>query len=245
MDGTRVKTHVCLDWTVLEWKSILAHELALDLSNVRLIYAGQPLWTGSNTLSVEKLVKNATVHIIAQMRGDIGVFQTRGMEDQSRLEVSALLNSQPLDASFQQGHVFHRHTCERLCDLVGPHRIDIKPLCVDHQIELTPSRLMECIGRDCFLTLSQLFAVSIDVIKLRRVNCVGKSIRFHTDVSKRTMQVLLNDGFGGNDLVYLQNGKAVIPKRTQGSYTIHNSDIVHGVTALTSGVRFSLFLLHA
>jgi len=59
------------------------------------------------------------------------------------------------------------------------------------------------------------------------------------------MQVALNgeDEYEGGRLVYLKDGEFQIPKRPAGSITIHENDIVHGVSKLVKGVRYGLFLL--
>ncbi len=67
----------------------------------------------------------------------------------------------------------------------------------------------------------------------------------HTqDYAVRTMQIPLNDEFeyeGGCLVLATQQG-LLTPRRPAGSYTIHTSGTVHGVTRLTRGVRYSLFL---
>jgi len=78
---------------------------------------------------------------------------------------------------------------------------------------------------------------------VRRCTQIGHAIKFHTDVSIRTLQVPLNDTFVGGDLVFATNGKICVPQRPAGSATVHGNDIAHGVTTLRSGIRYSLFLL--
>ena len=73
-------------------------------------------------------------------------------------------------------------------------------------------------------------------------------INFHCDVqSTRTLQVPLNgdDEYEGGRLVFAtDDGRLQYPKRPAGSVTVHGGGVVHGVTALRRGVRYSLFLLH-
>ena len=59
------------------------------------------------------------------------------------------------------------------------------------------------------------------------------------------MQVALNgdEDYVGDRLIYATNGKIMIPERPEGTITIHNDDIVHGVSKLISGVRYGLFFL--
>jgi len=55
------------------------------------------------------------------------------------------------------------------------------------------------------------------------------------------MQVPLNDEreYLGGRVVYATNAGFVRPKRCLGSYTLHDDEVPHGVTALTRGVRYS------
>ena len=72
----------------------------------------------------------------------------------------------------------------------------------------------------------------------------GKCVAFHCDFSRRTMQVALNDPveYDGGLLVFATPQGFVAPARNAGAYTIHNHKSVHGVTSLTRGVRYGLFL---
>jgi predicted 2-oxoglutarate/Fe(II)-dependent dioxygenase YbiX len=67
------------------------------------------------------------------------------------------------------------------------------------------------------------------------------------DYSLETIQVALNDEaeYNGGRLVYAtQDGQLHKPPRSAGFATWHDHSIVHGVTELTSGVRYGLFLIH-
>jgi len=58
------------------------------------------------------------------------------------------------------------------------------------------------------------------------------------------MQITLNEDYNGGNLVFvtIENG-FYCPIRKSGTATIHNYQIVHGVTPLESGDRCSLFFL--
>ena len=43
--------------------------------------------------------------------------------------------------------------------------------------------------------------------------------------------------------MYLTKGKIHLPPRHAGTITLHENDIVHGVTELVSGTRYGLFFL--
>jgi hypothetical protein len=90
-----------------------------------------------------------------------------------------------------------------------------------------------------------MFGHTIDEIVLRRVQANnGLCINFHTDYFAKTLQLALNDNFTGGELVYLTDAGSVdMLNRKQGTVTVHNNRIVHGVTRFTSGTRYSLFFL--
>jgi predicted 2-oxoglutarate/Fe(II)-dependent dioxygenase YbiX len=59
------------------------------------------------------------------------------------------------------------------------------------------------------------------------------------------MQIPLNDesDYTGGRVTYVTDSGLVQPRRQAGSATVHDCTIAHGVTELTAGVRYSLFLL--
>ena len=56
------------------------------------------------------------------------------------------------------------------------------------------------------------------------------------------MQVALNADYGGGKLTFATADGFVQPARPRGSATTHVNSLVHGVSALTHGVRYGLFL---
>ena len=118
----------------------------------------------------------------------------------------------------------------------------------DFRITLLRQDLTSTIGELAIKALER-FQQDYDTICMRRVtasetNEEGECVAFHTDFSRRTMQIALNDPdeYEGGLLVFATSAGFVVPKRTAGSFTIHNYKSVHGVTSMTSGVRYSLFL---
>ena len=115
----------------------------------------------------------------------------------------------------------------------------------DLKITITRNRLCEMIGEDAIAELEALFGQDYSEIVIRRCQAHGKFINFHTDVSRKTLQLTLNSDteYEGGRLVFATDGKLVIPERLAGTVTIHHNDIVHGVSLLKSGVRYGLFFL--
>ena len=108
-----------------------------------------------------------------------------------------------------------------------------------------------------------------DVIALRRTTASGRWIGWHTDTASRTVQVWtrstgsasvfasdsaplstpqvpLSDDSActGGRLIFLgADGGVAQPVRRVGVPLAHGGDVVHGVTRLDAGVRYSVFLL--
>lgn len=61
------------------------------------------------------------------------------------------------------------------------------------------------------------------------------------------MQVSLNsdEDYEGGRLIFATNKELIIPKREIGSITIHDNSMIHGVSIMTSGVRYGLFFCDA
>jgi len=115
----------------------------------------------------------------------------------------------------------------------------------DFKINLTNEELNDLISEDVVNELVRLFNGKYHEIKVRRCESHGNHINFHVDFSKKTLQLALNgdDEYNGGKLVFINNGILETPERPAGSATIHEGDIVHGVTEFKSGVRYGLFFL--
>ena len=86
-------------------------------------------------------------------------------------------------------------------------------------------------------------------IVLRRTEAVDGCIDFHRDggYATKTAQLTLNDDaeYGGGRLLFFHHGKLIEPKRPAGYLTIHSASVMHAVTRVTDGVRYSLFVVDA
>ena len=116
----------------------------------------------------------------------------------------------------------------------------------DFKLNITKEKLIELIGDTIFNKLITIYEGFYNTIYIRRVIGDKSLINFHKDYSKRTMKIALNNQseFEGGDIVYLTDGCFHKPDQLKGSITIHNNDIIHGVTPILSGIRYSLFILH-
>ena len=73
----------------------------------------------------------------------------------------------------------------------------------------------------------------------------GAHIIFHRDSAPAVVNVALNDSFTGGDLLYAVGGRLERPMRAAGVATAHDGATVHGVTALSAGVRYTLLVVFA
>ena len=130
----------------------------------------------------------------------------------------------------------------------------------DYRMTLSRKDLTSVIGESATKCLENTFQGNCDLFRMRRVTASGKKdggnnddddddegecVAFHTDThSQKTMQIALNDenDYQGGLLLFATSKGFISPRRVQGSYTIHNHKTVHGVTSITSGVRYGLFL---
>lgn len=115
----------------------------------------------------------------------------------------------------------------------------------DFRLKISIETLEELIGNARSSELIELMNYEYSDIILRRVENQEQLINFHTDHSMLTMQVVLNDKsqYEGCDLVFVTSAGFQKPIRNAGSATIHDNTILHGVTKMISGVRYSLFFL--
>jgi len=118
----------------------------------------------------------------------------------------------------------------------------------DFKTILTVKDLVDIIGDRAYDKICQTLGIteSPDAIAIRRTVAENRWINFHTDNALKTVQVPLShdDSCIGGKLVFaLPDGSLVQPTRVPGSILYHHGDVVHGVTQLTSGKRYGLFVL--
>jgi hypothetical protein len=69
---------------------------------------------------------------------------------------------------------------------------------------------------------------------------------FHTDRSSLTLNIALSDdaAHAGGRLVAILHGKVHVCQRREGTATLHSSTLLHAVTRMLSGVRYSLIVFY-
>ena len=132
------------------------------------------------------------------------------------------------------------------------------PLCEaerDVRVVLSLEELSSAVGAAAVARLSSLLRRPVHQATLRRVQSSGTGgceaeggpvVPFHTDYALRTLQVPLNGPaeYDGGRTVFVSGEGFLVPPRAAGSAIVHDGRCLHGVTALTRGTRYSLFLSH-
>jgi len=116
----------------------------------------------------------------------------------------------------------------------------------DFKLPLTEDELGELIGSEHVQRLSSCLPAGCNQIYLRRCCAHGRYIGFHVDEAQWTLQVALNDPdeYEGGRLIYAtEDFRVARPHRAAGTATLHDGFVLHGVTKLQGGVRYSLYLL--
>lgn len=155
--------------------------------------------------------------------------------------------------SFPDAKLLDRSARLSLMQYIDGHRQITGENSPDVVLSLSIAELRAAVGGAAVQRLVNLFGMQPAAIRLRRVEARGDAatcVAFHTDytnalVSLRTMQVPLNEPseYDGGELVWAVDGALEVPSRASGSATLHSASVVHGVTAMARGQRYSLFLL--
>jgi hypothetical protein len=144
-----------------------------------------------------------------------------------------------------EGRLLSQTSCRALVRLLDEAHAERRE--TDTKIVMILSELEAIVGSRSCRALRQALGARVDQVKLRRVEPTptGDIINFHLDHAKKTLGVALNDNYDGSSLLYAIPGEGIVRReRKSGVATVHDNTVPHGVTALTRGVRYGLFLLH-
>lgn len=123
----------------------------------------------------------------------------------------------------------------------------------DYKLDLSSTLLAQLIGHSASLAVVTMCgsllsddqrldaAVSPRLILRRRAAAPAERVPFHRDFSLAVVHVNLNVDFTGGQLLLALGDSLMRPEREVGCAMGHNCAVVHGVTRITRGVRYSLF----
>jgi uncharacterized protein (TIGR02466 family) len=152
--------------------------------------------------------------------------------------------------------------CEMLCRFAEAHMTSVVPDTVDdlpeYQVNLSVEGLTELLGRDtvaALLKMPEALGAPSDVATrdlYERIDIFVRMysprtrpyIAFHSDTSSYTINIALNDdsGFDGGKLLAVNGTTLKAPLHSRGTAILHTGNVVHGVSKVESGTRYSLIL---
>ena len=152
--------------------------------------------------------------------------------------------------------------CATLCRFAEAHMTSIVPDTVDdlpeYQVNLSVEGLTTLLGRDRVTALLKLpealgapadrapadLYERIDIFLRIYSPETRPYIAFHSDTCSYTVNVALNDegSFDGGALLALNGAGLKAPARRIGTALLHAGNLVHGVSRIESGTRYSLIL---
>ena len=82
----------------------------------------------------------------------------------------------------------------------------------------------------------------IEKVFVRRTRAHPGIVDWHVDTAKVTMTLALNgqDEYEGGRIIYIQDGKPIMPNLEAGSILVHSNMIAYGVTRQVAGVKYEL-----
>jgi uncharacterized protein (TIGR02466 family) len=179
-----------------------------------------------------------------------------------RYGVAARQSRDPDGRLIEQIAALSAEQCAILCRFAESHMTSIVPDTVDdlpeYQVNLSVEGLSELLDRDAvaaLLTMPQALGAPADLavdelyeridIFLRMYSPQTRPyIAFHSDTCSYTVNIALNDddSFDGGRLLTVNGSALKAPSRPSGSAIVHAGNLVHGVTRIKSGTRYSLIL---
>lgn len=151
--------------------------------------------------------------------------------------------------------------CMQLCQFSDDHMTSIVPDSVDdtpeYQVNISPEILTDLIGAEAtqkLLALPQHLTTSEtpDTALYDHVNIFIRMysketrpfIAFHSDTCSYTANIALNanEDFKGGNLLVMKDGRLQIAERAVGAAVLHAGNVVHGVSQMEQGTRYTLIL---
>ena len=268
LTGHTITLDVSVGATVMEMKLMLLRKVGVAMEQQSLIFSGRLLEDGRK-LSYYSIQHEATIHMVLRLRGMISNFESddgdsaisRFLRDEefseetlkAELQDLAREKKASLTKTFWTTRVALGSLYHVLIDFADKTfskfpRPDLKIL-----FNTVPAFSSACRSPLFFprilKELSELHSSVGNVrFAIRRTMPHDGVIGFHVDGSyaTKTAHVSLNDDteYEGGRWVFYSQGECQIAKRSRGTVTVHSRDILHAVTKLTSGTRYSLFVVN-
>ena len=137
--------------------------------------------------------------LVTDLEGDATLKPQRVAEGEVLVDASART------ALIKHLDALHAEPCQ------GPQQDDLV-------VSLSEIEAKIFVGTETFQRLRSHFGAPVDAIKLRRASAVGTFVPVHTDYSRKTMQVALNDDFTGGQLVFATGEGFLVPVRPAGVF---------------------------
>ena len=187
-------------------------------------------------------------------KADLDLIRSHGIRTQTPCDSDARLiaNIAVLNAA----------ECETLCRFAEAHMTSIVPDTVDdlpeYQVNLSVEGLTELLGRDKVAALLKMpealgapsglaardLYERIEIFVRMYSRRTRPYIAFHSDTCSYTVNIALNDdgSFDGGKLLVMNGAALKAPPHSLGTAILHAGNLVHGVSKIERGTRYSLIL---
>lgn len=198
----------------------------------------------SHTMEHYEIVDGTNLRLTQRKGKDIGIWGPPSQaNDLSPLSIIQSFPDYKLGWITEITNVLNPAECNKLIDTLGVQNDSKNTFdeTGDYKAVISSTMMKSILGSDRVETIQKLSKGNKWIF--RQVQARGYSIPFHTDHATQTLHIRLNSDYYGGRLQYIDTcGELrLVDDKTQ--CTIHGNTLVHGVTALTSGIRCGLFYI--
>ena len=236
--------------TIASVKDKIYEKNGIDIRLMRLIYSGQQL-SDEKRLHEYRIGPNCTLHLLLRVLGDVGEWVSSKSQP---IPLESSIDAPTSSVTFKLFYdVIDSETRYKLIDeikrLVGT---DLSAR--DMKFVISENSFVEIVGNQTFhkmlsLVPSSSYPEPKIILRCRRV--IGDDdlvIPFHLDDSKAVLNVALNSSgidYNGGVLCFIDShGKQHDVRLQAGDASAHDCNVVHGVSKMTSGVRYNVFIAY-
>jgi hypothetical protein len=257
MDNSKKSIMVCRTDTIGHFRHQIEELEGFPMTNVRLIYSGSQLNNDSRQLHEYHVYEDDTFTLIGRLRGDVGEWVSAASIDIARRPMS-ISSTTPRTTAIKGAYMFERQlidldTCHVLIEKI---KSLVEPMAVDTKIQVSTDFLSDIVGKDKFQKMLDLVSPLVPrtspapkvILRCRRTLEDGDDlvIPFHLDENKVVFNVALNSSgtdYEGGVLCFIDSKGQQDEVRLQaGDASIHDCFVVHGVSNMSRGTRYNVFL---